>query len=196
MLAFLSRIIVISVAAIAAGCYHARIVAASDTEDFGETVHTRFHYRLICDEDEDIDAGMTTVQKFRMYQPDVFAEDGIPIELSFKDKLTDEFGEWTDILLPMSCALIPNVRVSHRHRLCSISTAGEHLSSVEMCARKSSSLALSPLPLLIFAWDDTSCFSGGKEFKVHSYDYLDELRTPFQNIDEMANSGSPAVAMT
>jgi len=76
---------------------------------------------------------------------------------------------------------------SHLHRVCNISSAGQYEASVEVCARKGSSFALSPLPVLLFSWDHTSCFSSAKAFKVHSYNWFGyNFRMPYQGVDEMA----------
>ena len=172
----LARIVVLVAVAVVAGCYHARVVAASDAKDFGETVQTRFRYRLICEDNDDKDvwmthkfAGMTMCQRLQACQPTVFADDGIPVVLSFADLLNDEAGDWTVALTYFSCGVFPALWLSHLHRRCDVSSAGQHLASVEICVRKGSSGAPTPLPVLMFSWDDTPCFPSSRVFKLHDY---------------------------
>lgn len=181
---------VLFVLSFAAGCYHARIVAASNAKDFGDVVRTRFRYRLVIDEKDDKPSqGMSRVHKFRQYQPDVFGDDGIPVKVSHADILTDESGDWTSVLAVFSCGMLPAAWKSHLHRRCRLDVGGQYSSTVEICAKTGSSFALSPFPLLIFSWDDDSCYSSARQFKVHNYaDSPRQLHqmTPYQDVDDMA----------
>ena len=145
------------------GCYCSRIVSASDARDYGDSIRTRFRYRLVCTGNDGKDELMPKSQRLQMFQPDVFDDDGIPVALSVRDTLNTE--SWMGTL--------------HLHRRGSISAAGQqHLASVEACSRDVFILGfLPPIPLLKCSWCGSPCFRSGHVFGSNSYgSYEDYIR--------------------
>ena len=137
-----------------AGCYYSRIVATSDASDFGDSIHTRFRYRPICDGNYSTEELMSRSQKLQMFQPEVFDDNGVPVVLSFSDTLKDV--SWLSTL-------------QHLHRSCSMSVAERYLASVEACSREALMLYFFPIPLMNFSCSDSPCFRSGRIFRSNRY---------------------------
>ena len=158
-----------------AGCYHGRIVSAADAKDYGESIRTKYRYRLICENKGD---WASKRQELQMYQPGVFDDSGMPITFTVSSTLHDTDVNATVLLAFFSFGIFPYAGTDHLHRSCTLTAAGRRIASFGVCVRKGKSVAIHPLPVLFFSWPGSTCFPSAKEFTEHDYDqnsppYLD-----------------------
>ena len=153
--------------ALVAGCSHGRVVAASNARDNGDVICTRFHYKLI-------GSGEYKYMNFhfRKYQPEVFDDDGISVNVSVEDTLKKDYeiNQVNAFFSLMTLGIVPSVSKSHLHRRCVLSIAGRHVGSVEVCARvDEAGMTLPFMSFLVFSGDGTTCIPTGKKFVEHNY---------------------------
>ena len=156
-----------------AGCGHTRIVATSNTRDYGESVRTRFRYRLICDKKNDpYSPDPFNAQKLESYHLDVFDSEGIPVKLVTQCTLNENSGDWTVAFIPLLYGLFPTAQMRHEHHRATLFSAGRRIASFDVCAHRGDSMAFpipSPLPVFVFTGDGSTCFSSGRKFVIHNY---------------------------
>lgn len=163
--------LVLSVVALVAGCQHARSVVAADARDYGDSVRTRFRYRLVYLGDDEF---MYKAKKLHAYQPDVFDEGGIPVTVAVEDTLEEASGDWT-MFFPMfvTFGILPSAQTTHVHRRGTLFVPGTRIASVEICANRGESMSFPlplPLPALVFSGDGSTCFASSRQFALHSFD--------------------------
>ena len=154
--------------ALVTGCSHGRIVAASNARDNGDVICTRFHYKLI-------GSGEYKYMHFHFqkYQPEVFDDDGISVNVSVEDTLKKDYetDQVNSFFSFMTIGIVPTISRSHLHRRCTLSVAGRQIGSVEVCARIDEAwMSLPFMSFLVFPGDGTTCIATGKKFVEHNYD--------------------------
>ncbi len=166
-----SYLVFLLFSAFAVGCQHARIVAVSNARDYGESIRTRFRYRLVY---KDAEEYKNTAQKLQSYYPEVFDDDGIPIALALNERLIERAGDWTIAPMLFTFGILPSAQTEHLHRKGTLVAAGRRIASVEVCAHKGESMACPlplPFPVLVFSNEGPTCFPSGNRFLTHDYSH-------------------------
>lgn len=80
---------------LACGCLRYRSVAAADVKDVGALIRTRFRYCPSWAHDKEKSGdGERLRTRMKRYQPQVFADDGIPIVITERDAGHKDWGSW------------------------------------------------------------------------------------------------------
>ena len=191
----MGRILQIALAlliSLVAGCGHLRIVAASNAKDYGESIRTRFRYNLIGDYGTGMD-NSNALLNLQANQPDVFGHDGIPVRFSQKDTLKDttEINQMSGLMSVLTFGIAPMVMKGHVHRRGTLSIAGRHVGTVDVCAHSDSAAPFFffmplPFPMLVFAGDGDTCIASGKKFVEHKYNPLEAYNVRYYGVDDKA----------
>ena len=162
-----------------------RVVAGTDAHDYGDTIRTRFRYRLI----SNLKVGKDKVNYMpdwaKFHMPDVFDDDGIPVELTLEDTLNEYPNNNTSLLMICTYGIIPSWETTHVHRRVTLSIAGKRIMPVNMCVNKGEAFSLPipmPLPVLVFSGDGSTCYPDGRKLVEHSYSSI----TDFDSLDDHA----------
>lgn len=165
--------------ALFAGCTH--IVVGTNARDYGETIHTRYKYRLVCDQKYQY-TEISRANYVPKYQPYVFDDDGIPIKVEFRDMKDVTSGEWSMVFPLFSYFILPGITTKHFHQRCILSVVGNNIGFVDLCAFERDAWALpilSPLVLALASCGDSPCYSGGGVFTASSgsigYEHYDGI---------------------
>ena len=148
----------------ASGCHHGRIVMTTDVNDSGDSIRTRYRYRVVSD-DKNI-YGTTRNQRFQTLHPEVFSDDGIPIVIDTQNTLNKKTGENTTLLPNLTFGLVPSVKTRHQHNRNSISVDGRQVGDFNTCSLDCAAYTMLPFPTpyLFFNGDIETCFGAGKTF--------------------------------
>ena len=80
---------------LAGGCLRYRSVAAANVKDVGSIVHTRYKYRPSWSHDKERNGnGDVLRERMKQYQPEVFADEGIPFTISDRCESYENWGCW------------------------------------------------------------------------------------------------------
>lgn len=108
---------------------------------------------------------------FARYQPDVFDCSGIPILLAENiNTLNEKTGNWTGALMGVTCCIFPFIEKRHNHEMWSFHVLNDKSisASIKTCERKGEATANNPIPLLLFNWDEETCYENGRKYDEHS----------------------------
>lgn len=160
--------ILLSLAA-ALGCIHERTTSAAKVADIGDLVKTRNRY-----------APRGCGYNWSSFQPDVYAYDGIPVEIKESESLKEsEPWGWSGALSALTLFIFPWIEMSHTHKTYALTFADEDIPElvVETCTRQGKAFTQiwSPFSLLFFNSNPELCFDKGKTYSHVSYAFQSEI---------------------
>ena len=163
------------------GCQHERTTSVSNVADAGEIVETQNRY-----------AGCG--YKWHLFQPKVFAYDGIPVDVKVSE-VRNEKGPWgwTGALSGITLFIFPWIETSHTHKTYTLSFVDKNIpdSVVETCTKrgKACTQIWSPLSLLFFNWEPELCFDNARTCSHVSYAFNSGAYEHFEVEDRAAAYG-------
>ena len=165
------------------GCQHERTTSVANVKDVGEIVETRNRYAPpICG------------YNWHLFQPKVFAYDGIPITVKESEGQKDEgpWG-WTGALSGITLFTFPWIETSHTHKTYALSFVNKDIpdSVVETCTKRGKAFTQiwSPFSLPFFNSEPELCFDNARTCSCVSYVFRSGAREHFEVEDRAAAYG-------
>ena len=108
--------------------------------------------------------------RFSKWQPDVFDETGIPIEVKVSNTPEDIGGKWSGPISGMTLLIFPYMKTVHQHEDWTYVVLNDKTLNVpiSICRREGSATSNNPLSFLFFSWTEKTCFENGATYDVHS----------------------------
>ena len=165
------------------GCQHERTTSVANVKDVGEIVETRNRYAPpICG------------YNWHLFQPKVFAYDGIPITVKENEGQKDEGSwGWTGALSGITLFTFPWIETSHTHKTYTLSFVNKDIpdSVVETCTKRGKAFTQiwSPFSLPFFNCDPELCFDNARTCSHVSYVGMSEVHEHIAVEDRAAAYG-------
>lgn len=165
------------------GCQHDRTTSAANVKDVGEIVETRNRYAPpICG------------YNWHLFQPKVFAYDGIPITVKESEGRKNEgpWG-WTGALAGITLFVFPWIETTHTHKTYTLSFVDKDIpnSVVDTCTKQGKAFTQiwSPFSLMFFNCEPELCFDNARTSSHVSYVGMSETHEHFAVEDRAAAYG-------
>lgn len=168
----------LSIVIMLVGCHYGRIVASANVWNLGEKVSTKYHYKIVSDKENNLYGGALG-DRVMSCQPDVFANDGIPIVVTNKTishkKLETFNNSFFQALSMCTFSLLPYPESEHSHKRQGMFIGTNEIASTEVCITKKKWCSIVPFiaRLLAVCNNNKSCFSKHKQFSA-LYDIYSE----------------------
>lgn len=165
------------------GCQHERTTSAANVKDVGAIVETRNRYAPpICG------------YNWRLFQPKVFAYDGIPITVKESEgrKEKGPWG-WTGALAGITLFVFPWIETTHTHKTYTLSFVDKDIpdSVVDTCTKQGKAFTQiwSPFSLMFFNCEPELCFDNARTCSHVSYVGMSEAHEHIAVEDRAAAYG-------
>lgn len=165
------------------GCQHERTTSAANVNDVGAIVETRNRYAPpICG------------YNWRLFQPKVFAYDGIPITVKESEgrKEKGPWG-WTGALAGITLFVFPWIETTHTHKTYTLSFVDKDIpdSVVDTCTKQGKAFTQiwSPFSLMFFNCEPELCFDNARTCSHVSYVGMSEAHEHIAVEDRAAAYG-------
>lgn len=177
------HLFILLVALAVLGCQHERTTSVANVKDVGEIVETRNRYAPpICG------------YNWHLFQPKVFAYDGIPITVKESEgrKEKGPWG-WTGALAGITLFVFPWIETTHTHKTYTLSFVDKDISDsvVETCTKRGKALTQiwSPFSLMLFNCEPELCFDNARTSSHVSYVGMSETHEHLAVEDRAAAYG-------